>query len=97
MTNAKPIIKEIAPEFIESWPKSGPTVRSSTISRGVGSAPDLNNKAKSVASWKLKSPEIIPLPPVIGSLIEGALIIWLSNTMAILLPTLFKVDFGSMG
>ena len=45
MTNPKPIIKEIVPEFIESWPKSGPTVRSSTISRGVGNAPDLNNKA----------------------------------------------------
>ena len=49
ITNAKPIIKEITPAFIESSPKSGPTVLSSTINKGAGKAPDLNNKAKSVA------------------------------------------------
>ena len=46
----KPIIKDVMPDFIESSPKSGPTVLSSTTSKGVGKAPDLSNKAKSVAS-----------------------------------------------
>ena len=68
-------------------PKSGPTVLSSTIFIGVGKAPDLNNKAKSVTSWKVKLPDIVPLPPVIASLITGALIIFLSNTIANLFPT----------
>ena len=35
---------------MESSPKSGPTVLSSTILIGVGSAPDLNKSDKSVAS-----------------------------------------------
>ena len=39
----------LAPAFIESSPKSGPTVLSSIIFKGAGKAPDLNNKAKSVA------------------------------------------------
>ena len=73
---------------MESSPRSGPTVLSSTTFNGVGKAPDLNNKAKSVASWKVKLPEIIPLPPVIGSLMDGALIICPSKTIANLFPTL---------
>ena len=44
-----PTIKDVTPDLIESSPKSGPTVRSSTISRGVGKAPDLRSNAKSVA------------------------------------------------
>jgi len=79
------------PDFMESSPKSGPTVLSSTTSKGVGNAPDLNNKARSVASWKEKFPEIIPFPVVIGSLILGALITWSSKTIASLLPTLSVV------
>ena len=43
-------IYEIDPEIIESFPKSGPTVLSSTIFIGVGKAPDLNNNDKSVTS-----------------------------------------------
>ena len=35
--------------LIESCPRSGPTVLSSIISNGAGNAPDLNNKARSVA------------------------------------------------
>ena len=46
----KPIIKDSTPDLIESSPRSGPTVLSSTTSKGVGNAPDLSNKAKSVAS-----------------------------------------------
>ena len=56
----KPIIKDVIPFLIESAPKSGPTVLSSTTVNGVGKAPDLNNKARSVASWK------VPLPSVFG-------------------------------
>ena len=58
---------------------------------GVGNAPDLNKRAKSVTSWNEKFPEIVPLPPVIDSLITGALIILLSNTIANRLPILFVV------
>ena len=50
ITKTNPIIKDVIPDLIESSPKSGPTVLSSTTSRGVGKAPDLNNKARSVAS-----------------------------------------------
>ena len=63
------------PASIESWPKSGPTVLSSIIFKGAGKAPDLSSNARSVADWKVKSPEICPEPPIIGSLTEGALII----------------------
>ena len=45
----KPIINDMDPEIIESLPRSGPTVLSSTIDKGAGNAPDRNNKAKSVA------------------------------------------------
>ena len=60
MTKIKPIIKENIPAFIESCPKSGPTVLSSIIVKGAGKAPDLNNKAKSGADWNVKFPEIWP-------------------------------------
>ena len=49
ITNIKPIAKAIIPALIESCPRSGPTVLSSIISNGAGNAPDLNNKARSVA------------------------------------------------
>ena len=45
----KPIIRDIAPAFIESSPRSGPTVLSSIILSGAGKAPDLSSKDKSVA------------------------------------------------
>ena len=50
ITKINPTISEVIPDLIESSPKSGPTVRSSTTSNGVGKAPDLSSKAKSVAS-----------------------------------------------
>ena len=49
ITKIKPIIKAKTPALIESCPRSGPTVLSSIIFNGAGKAPDLNNKAKSVA------------------------------------------------
>ena len=50
ITKINPTIKDVIPDFIESAPKSGPTDLSSTMVKGVGNAPDLNNKARSVAS-----------------------------------------------
>ena len=50
ITNIKPIINDVVPDLIESSPKSGPTVLSSTTFKGVGNAPDLRSKARSVAS-----------------------------------------------
>ena len=57
----------------------------------MGKAPDLRSKARSVTSWKEKLPEIIPFPEVIASLIEGALTISPSKTIANLFPTLSVV------
>ena len=86
ITNKKPIAKAIIPALIESWPRSGPTVLSSIISNGAGNAPDLNNKAKSVALWKVNPPLICPDPLAIVSLTTGALIIFPSKTMANCFP-----------
>ena len=91
ITKRNPIAKAIIPALIESWPRSGPTVLSSIISKGAGNAPDLSSNAKSVADWKVKSPVITPLPPNIGSRILGALITLLSKIIANLFPTLFVV------
>ena len=49
ITKENPNINAIIPALIESSPSPGPTVRSSIIFIGAGNAPDLNNKAKSVA------------------------------------------------
>ncbi len=88
-TNIKPIINDIIPASIESCPRSGPTVLSSIMLRGAGKAPDLNNKAKSVADWNVKSPDIWPDPPIIGSLTDGALIILPSSIIASLFQLLY--------
>ena len=95
ITNVKPIINEMTPALIESFPKSGPTVLSSIISNGAGKAPDLNNSAKSVAVWKVKFPVIWPEPPTIASLIVGALIILLSRIIANCFPTPAVVAFAN--
>ena len=44
------------PESIESCPKLGPTVLSSKIVIGAGSAPALSKIARSFADWALKRP-----------------------------------------
>ena len=49
ITKKKPIINENTPASIESCPKSGPTVLSSTTDKGAGRAPERNNKERSVA------------------------------------------------
>ena len=73
---------------IESAPRLGPTVRSSTIVSLAGSAPARSRTARSLAPWTVKLPEIWPEPPRIGSRICGAEITLLSSTMAKSLPTL---------
>ena len=50
ITKINPNIRDVIPDLIESSPRSGPTVLSSTILSGVGKAPDLSNSARSVAS-----------------------------------------------
>ena len=65
------------------------------IIRGAGKDPDLSSKAKSVADWNVKFPVITLLPPIIGSLITGALIILLSKIIANLFPTLFVVTLAN--
>ena len=82
-----PSIAAILPADIESAPNPGPTDLSSIISRGAGRAPALNNTARSVASWLVKLPVIIPEPPVIAELITGAVITTPSKITANLLPT----------
>ena len=70
------------PDSIESIPRLGPTDLSSNIFNGAGKAPALKSIDKSVTSWNVNCPVIIPLPPVIGSLIFGALITLLSRIIA---------------
>ena len=77
--------------MIESFPREGPTERSSKIVNGAGNAPALRRTAKSLAVSNVKFPDICPLPPVIASLITGALITSPSNTIANLYPTFFDV------
>ena len=50
ITNINPTNSDTTPASIESWPRSGPTVLSSTTDKGAGNAPDRNNKARSVAA-----------------------------------------------
>ena len=95
-TKTNPIISAIIPAFIESWPKSGPTVLSSIILRGAGKAPDLKSRARSVADLKVKPPLICPEPVAIVSLITGALIIFPSNIIANLLPMPFDVALPNL-
>ena len=76
---------------MESSPSPGPTTRSSTTSNGAGKAPERSNNAKSFADLTEKLPVIIPLPPVIGELITGALITRPSKTIAKRRPTFSRV------
>src|SRR5207237_8545190 len=85
-----------APVAIESWPRPGPTVRSSMIVSGAGSAPARSRIARSLAACTVKLPEICPEPPVIGSRITGAEITSLSSTMAKGCPTFSNVAWANL-
>ena len=82
ITKMKPIIKAFFPASTESNPKLGPTVLSSKTLIGAGNEPALNKTAKSLAALAEKFPLIFPCPPVIGSLICGALTTLLSKSIA---------------
>ncbi len=81
---------------MESAPKPGPTVRSSMMVKGAGSAPARNRIARSLALCTVKLPEIWPEPPRIGSRITGAEITSLSSTMAKGLPTFSCVTWANL-
>ena len=91
ITKIIPSTQAILPARIESAPSPGPTVRSSRMVSGAGSAPARSSKARSCTSCTLKRPEMMPLPPKIAERITGALITWPSSTMANGLPMLFFV------
>ena len=70
-------------------------VRSSIISIGAANEPARSNKAMSLASETLIAPEICTRPPVIGSLILGAVttsfLPWSIRTIAMRLSTFARV------
>ena len=66
------MMPEILPASIESWPRPGPTVRSSMMFSVAGSAPARSSTARSLALCAVKLPEIWPWPPRMGSRICGA-------------------------
>src|SRR5205823_6124186 len=94
MTRITPTMLATAPAWIESAPSSAPTVRSSRIVIGAGSAPARSRSARSLADCTVKLPEMMPLPPRIGSRMTGALITLLSSTMAKGLPIFSRVVHG---
>src|SRR3546814_5921605 len=60
------------PLRMESAPRSGPTVRSSTTVNATGSLPERSAMESSLALATVKLPEICAEPPRIGSLMLGA-------------------------
>ena len=56
---------ELKPALMDAAPNEAPTVRSSRIFNGAGSAPDNKIFTKSSASSTLSRPEIVELPPEI--------------------------------
>ena len=55
-----PRIEARTPRWIESAPRAGPTVRSSSIATGTASEPARSTTARSAASWAVKRPVISP-------------------------------------
>ena len=86
ITNASPSTAESEPAFIESIPKDGPTVLSSIIFTGAGSAPAFSTIARSLASFILSKPVIRALPFAILTRNEGARKTLLSKIIAKRLP-----------
>ena len=62
----------IMPWRMESAPREGPTVRSSRIVTGAGSAPARRTMARSRASSTVNWPVTTARPPGIRSLMRGA-------------------------
>ena len=57
------------PLSIASWPREGPTTSDWIIVAEAGNFPALNTLAKSIASFRSKSPVISDLPPLIAPLV----------------------------
>ena len=81
----------MTPLRIESAPSEGPTVRSSRTCTGAWSAPVRSTIARSLASSKVKPPEIWAWPEGMRSRITGAEWTLPSRTIASPLPTFFSV------
>src|SRR5262249_26161001 len=96
ITMAAPTYDDVLPLAIESWPRPGPTVRSSMMVSGAGNAPALSRMARSLALSTVKLPDICPEPPRMGSRMTGADITWLSRTMANGLPTFSCVTWANL-
>ena len=62
----------IIPWRMESAPSDGPTVRSSRMVTGAGSAPARSTMARSRASSTVNCPVMTARPPGIRSLMRGA-------------------------
>src|ERR1700761_3394502 len=67
MTRITATMLATVPAWIESAPSCAPTVRSSRMVIGAGSAPARSSNARSLADCTVKLPEMMPLPPRIGS------------------------------
>ena len=95
VTTTKPHTVEWMPLLMFSAPKEGPMVRSSMIFIGAASEPARSSRATSLASARLAMPVICTRPPVIGSLMRGAVttsaLPWSISTIAMILPLLAVV------
>ena len=81
-TSTVAIPAAILPLSMESWPSSGPMVRSSRNFIAAGSAPDRSSTARLVEDSTVKLPVMMPVPPPIWLWMVGAEITLSSSTMA---------------
>ncbi len=79
------------PARIESWPRLGPTERSSMMVSGAGSAPARSSTASWLALSTEKFPSMMPRPPRMALRMTGAVMTLLSSTTAKRLPTFSRV------
>ncbi len=77
-----PIRAAVRPFLTESDPSDGPTVRSSMMWTGAGSAPARSTIERSFEVWMSKLPVIDASPPVMRSRITGAEFTLPSSTIA---------------
>ena len=71
-TAAAPTRAALMPLSMDSWPREGPTVRSSSTDTGAGSEPARSTMARSVASWVVNWPVMTARPPAMRCWITGA-------------------------
>ena len=93
MTNIIPIIEANFPASTESFPKPGPTERSSITVNGAGKAPALNKRDKSFVSETVNCPVIWPEEKICAC-ITGALTTFPSKIIANGLPIFLAVTLS---